>query len=236
MEISIIIPAYNEFSIICDTIGTIETYLEDKFLLYEIIVVDDGSTDGTASRVESTFSDKKNIRLLKNDVNRGKGAAVRKGALASIGDLVLFSDADLSTPITELDAFLLLINEFSIVVGSRALPDSLILIHQPFYREYMGRVFNRFVQWIVSRGIKDTQCGFKLFRGDVARLLFSLCKIDGFCFDVEVLYLAHKKQYSIKEKSVIWRNDPTTKVHVFKDSCKMFLDLIRIKWLHRNDN
>jgi len=232
-EVSVIIPAYNEETVIVDTINSVVNYLEVKFSSYEIIIVDDGSTDNTVYKVNELASSNNNIKLQKNKVNCGKGFSVRKGVVSSKGKYVLFSDADLSTPISELEKLLCHINEFPVIIGSRALADSDVQIHQPFYREWMGRVFNKFVQLINVYGLKDTQCGFKLFNGDVARELFSLSQLDGFCFDVEVLFIANKKNYPIKEVPVIWRNDSHSKVSPVSDSARMFLDLIKIRCIHK---
>ena len=151
-------------------------------------------------------------------------------------ELILFTDADLSTPIEELDNFLLLADEFDVLIGSRALPESNIQIRQSFFREYMGKTFNLFVQLLVLRGIKDTQCGFKLFHRQVALDIFHRIKLKGFGFDVEALFVSQKLGYSIKQLPVVWRNSPESRVHIFRSSVEMFKDLFRIKSLHKSLN
>jgi dolichyl-phosphate beta-glucosyltransferase len=154
--------------------------------------------------------------------------------LSSSGALVLISDADLSTPIDEIEKLLPLISkECDIAIGSRGLPSSDIQVRQPWYREGMGKIFNTFVRLFVIGGIQDTQCGFKLFKGDVARRLFTASIITGFSFDVEILFLARKKGYTIKEIPVRWLNSPNSRVRLMRDPVFMLFDLIRIRmyWL-----
>ena len=177
MKISVIIPAYNEEKRIVKTIKRISEYMSDKFPDYEIIVVNDGSKDNTVKVVEDLDLEK--VRVLNNPGNRGKGYAVRNGMLNSDGDVRLFSDADLATPIEELDKFMPYFKEgYDIVIGSRALKESNIEKHQPFYRELMGKTFNFLVQRITIKGIKDTQCGFKAFTKEAAKRVFEKSLID----------------------------------------------------------
>lgn len=232
--LSVIIPAYNEESRIGPTLERLIFYLTATSRKFEIIVVDDGSSDNTSSTVKKLGAGLNGIRLIHYDKNRGKGYAIRKGVLSSQGDLVLISDADLSTPIEEfekLDVFIK--KDFDIAIGSRGLDDSDIKVRQPWYRERMGKTFNAFVQLLIFSGIQDTQCGFKLFKGEVARTLFKRSYIDGFGFDVEILFSAKNAGYSIKEVPVIWFNSPLSRVRLVADPMKMFLDLIRIRlnWL-----
>jgi dolichyl-phosphate beta-glucosyltransferase len=233
-SISIIIPAYNEESRILPTIRRIHSYLSDKFRDFEIIVVDDGSTDNTAPVVENLGRTFSNIRLIHYPRNSGKGYAVKTGVLASRGYFLLTCDADQSTPIEELEKlFPFLDKGFDVVIGSRGLQESNILVRQPWYRERMGRTFNVFVRVLVIGGFKDTQCGFKLFRGDVARRLFRKSLISGFGFDVEILFLAEKEGFRIKEVPVKWLNSPNSRVKIVRDSAKMFIELFKIRthWL-----
>lgn len=156
--------------------------------------------------------------------------------MEALGEFVLFCDADLSTPIEEVEKMLkALENGADVAFGSRAMPESDVQIHQNFVRETMGKIFNLFARVFAFRGIRDSQCGFKCFKRQVAREIFSRAKIDGFCFDAEIAYLAQRLGYIIQEVPVIWRNEPESKVHIVSDPLKMFCDLLRIRWLHRND-
>lgn len=226
MKISVIIPAYNEEKVIGKSISKIISFLENKKFNYEIIVIDDCSKDRTSNIVKD-FNSKK-IILIRNKKNMGKGYSVKRGVMNAIGDLVLFSDADLSTPISELTKFLPLSHEYDVVIGSRVLKESVVL-KQKFYRELVGTAFNLLVQLLLIRGIRDTQCGFKLFRKNVAKDIFKKQRIGGFCFDAEILYLAKNAGYKIKEVPIKWINAESSKVNPVTDSIKMFIDLVRIR-------
>ncbi len=233
-SLSVVIPAYNEEPRIPDTLRAVSRYLENTLEDYEIIVVDDGSSDRTADVVRGIRRELPRISLISYPSNCGKGYAVRTGVLSSKDDLVLICDADLSTPIEEIERLrTFLANDFDIAIGSRGLQDSDIAVRQPWYRERMGKVFNAFVRTLVVGGIKDTQCGFKLFKGRVARTLFAKNRIDGFAFDVEILFLARKEGYKIKEVPVRWLNSPNSRVKIMSDPLKMFLELFKIRgnWL-----
>lgn len=228
MLISIIIPAYNEEKRIKNTLETILDYTKnyDSDVKFEIIVVDDGSKDMTAHIV----NEYQQIKLLKQEPNQGKGFAIKRGMLEANGELRLFTDADLSTPIIELKKLILEIeNGFDIAIGSRALDKNLIKIRQPFYREFMGKTFNFMVKKSINTKIKDTQCGFKLFKKDAATKIFSVSKLSGFSFDVEVVYLANLLGFKINEVPVLWENSTLSKVDPIKDSIRMFLDILKIK-------
>lgn len=232
MKISVVIPAYNEERRLPNTLRTIIDFVSVRNEEFEIIVVDDGSKDSTYNSAKE-FGD--SIYVYTLEKNSGKGAAVRKGVLEATGDLIFFTDADLSTPIYEMDKLLNdLKNSFDISIGSRAVDYSMIKVHQPFYREFMGKTFNKIVQLLVIKGIKDTQCGFKGFKNKVAKEIFSKTLIDGFSFDVEVLYIARKLNYKISEVPVEWYNDQQTKINPIKDSYKMLKEIFKIRKLHKN--
>lgn len=233
MHISVIVPAYNEENRIVKSLIEIDNYLKDKFNTYEIIVIDDGSLDGTKRVVEGLKKDVPNLKIISNTKNTGKGYSVKKGVLSSRGELILFTDADLSTPIEELEKLKKeLKNGFDIVIASRASKMSRVLKRQNIVREYMGKVFNFFVRLIVVKDFRDTQCGFKLFRRDAAMDIFERQKINGFSFDVEIIYLAKKLGYKIKDVPVAWINSPQSKVKMFSSSLDMLFDVLRMRRLH----
>lgn len=228
--LSIVIPAYNEADRIESSLQKAVDYLGQKDYEYEIIVADDGSTDNTVAIAEN-FGHK--VKAYALEKNTGKGAAVRMGMLKAKGEIRIFTDADFSTPIYEIEKIIYsLKNNYDIVIGSRALDYDLVKEHQPFYREFMGKTFNKFVQLMVIKGIKDTQCGFKGFTAEAAENIFSKAKIDGFSFDVEALYLARKAGYKIDEVPVEWYNDDRSKVNPITDSISMLLEIMKIKKLH----
>ncbi len=228
--LSVIIPCYDEEKLIEDTLDTVTAYLSKKGYSHEIIVVDDGSRDDTVGIV-GRFAEKcTRVKLLENGRNRGKGFSVRMGVLSASGEFVCFSDADLSTPIEEVEKLLHWIRRgFDIAIGSRGLKDSQVELHQPWWREMMGRTFNLFVRIMAVRGIKDTQCGFKCFRASVAADLFSRQMLDGFSFDVENLFIARKLGFSIKEVPIRWINRVESKVNPVTSSLQMLRDLFRIR-------
>jgi dolichyl-phosphate beta-glucosyltransferase len=222
--LSIVVPALNEEDRLPRTLERIASHLSRRREGYELVVVDDGSRDRTAERAQAAGA-----TVLRNETNRGKGYAVRRGMLAARGARRLMTDADLSTPIEELDRLCARMDEgHDVVIGSRALPGSRIEVRQPWYRENMGRVFNLFVRALAVPGVTDTQCGFKLFSGAAARDVFSAARLDGFSFDVEVLFLARRKGYRIAEVPVVWRNDAATRVSLLRGFLA-FPDLLRIR-------
>lgn len=229
--LSVIIPTYNEEERIAKTLQEISNYLQKKEYTHEIIVIDDGSLDSTAELVSSISRNNGNVRVLRNDANRGKGYSVKRGVLASTGEYVLFSDADLPIPIEEVERLLKWLKSgYEIAIGSKRLKDSKSLIEQPLYRRLMGRVFNIFLQLFIIRGIKDTQCGFKCFKRGAADKIFPKQLIEGFCFDVELLYLAKRWGIPVKEVPVCWTNrDAKTTVKIIPDSLQMVLDLFKIR-------
>ena len=228
-ELSLVIPAYNEEARLEPTLREAVAYFRATGCPAEIIVVDDGSRDRTSEVVIRLSWEFEEIRLIRLAANRGKGYAVRRGMLAARGARRLMTDADLSTPIEELDRLCARMDEgHDVVIGSRALPGSRIEVRQPWYRENMGRFFNLFVRALAVPGVTDTQCGFKLFSGAAARDVFSAARLDGFSFDVEVLFLARRKGYRIAEVPVIWRNDAATRVSLLRGFLA-FPDLLRIR-------
>lgn len=230
MDISIVIPAYNEGSRIIPTLEKVYGYFTSTEMKFEIIVVNDGSKDNTAEIVNRFSGNHPGVRVLRHKQNKGKGAAVRTGVLDAKGDLILFSDADLSTPIEEFEKLKKAMDDgYDVAIGSRGLPDSKIVISQPWYRRYVGKGFPYLVRLIVMKDFRDTQCGFKLFRKEAGRALFSSLKTEGFAFDVEILYRAVKENWKIKEAPVLWINSSDSKVSLLNAPFKMFLALLKIR-------
>jgi len=233
-DLSLIIPAYNEEQRIKASLENALDFFESKSLNFEILVVDDGSKDNTKQLVTNFDSPK--IKLIAQDQNRGKGAAVTRGMLEANGQIRIFSDADFSTPVTEIDKVITAMSlGTEVFIGSRALDYSMIKKHQPAYREFMGKTFNKLVQLFLISGIKDTQCGFKGFTAKAAEDIFSKMKIEGFGFDLEIIYLANKLGFQISEVPVEWYNDERSTVNPIKDSITMFFDIFKVKRLHKND-
>jgi dolichyl-phosphate beta-glucosyltransferase len=231
LVLSVVIPAYNEEERLPMTLKRTYDYLSTRSVSFEVIVVDDGSTDRTVAMAERFFRSRKGGTVLKNLGNHGKGFSVKRGVLRARGRYILFSDADLSTPIEELDKLLQPIQDGScdIAIASRGHRESDVRVPQPWYRKTMGQIFNIFVQLLAVRGIKDTQCGFKCFKKDAAMRIFPQQQLTGFGFDVEILYIARKAGYAIREVPVAWINSPKSRVHVITDSARMFSDLWRIR-------
>jgi dolichyl-phosphate beta-glucosyltransferase len=228
--ISVVIPAFNEELRIAGTIQSVHDYLQKRYARYEIVVVDDGSTDATRAVVAASAKERNYIRLIRHAVNSGKGFAVKSGIFAASGNIIIMCDADLSTPIEESEKLLSYYEEgFDLVIGSRGLKESDIVVRQPWYRGRMGKIFNLLVRLLVIGDFRDTQCGFKMFRRDAARELFSRCRMNHFCFDVEILFMAKKHGFRIKEVPIRWINSPDSKVKVFKDSLRMLIDLVIIR-------
>jgi dolichyl-phosphate beta-glucosyltransferase len=227
-EISIIIPAFDEALRLPATLDRIEHFISAERLKAEVIVVDDGSRDSTADVVKQRAARWPLLRLVVAGHN-GKGAAVRLGMAAALGRYRIFSDADLSVPIEDLDKLLKPLREGAgVAIASRALKDSEIELHQPWYRETMGKVFNRLVRIFVLGGVHDTQCGFKAFTAEVAERVFPPLQTHGFGFDVEVLYRADRAGYRIVEVPTRWINSPQSRVHPIRHSLAMFIELLAI--------
>ncbi len=231
-HLTVVIPAYNEEKRIGPSLERIRGYLEKRSFPWEIVVVNDGSLDQTARISRELLTGCERHEVIDRKFNRGKGYSVRQGMLAGHGRFLLFSDADLSTPIEELERLLppLESGEAQVSIGSRGLHDSQVEVHQPWWRETMGKSFNLFVRMIALGGLSDTQCGFKCFTREAARAVFSVARIDGFGFDVEALYLARKFGHTIKEVPVRWINSPDSRVHPVSDSSRMLADLLRIRF------
>jgi len=233
-DLSVVIPVYNEEKRVKKTLEEVFVYLRAKKMKAEIIVVDDGSQDKTLQVVggfKKVSTAKQNLRILKHGVNKGKGAAVKTGALAAGGKVVLYMDADNATPLAEYEKFKADLKKgVDVIVGSRAVDRKQVKVHQPLYREIIGRVGNIIIQLLLVPGIGDTQCGFKAFSQKCAKTIFPLQTIDRFGFDVEILYLCRKYRFSMVEKSVIWRDDPNTRVNAVRDSIRTFTELFIIRW------
>jgi dolichyl-phosphate beta-glucosyltransferase len=231
-ELSVVIPAYNEVRRLGATLDRIAGYLGERGIEHEILVVDDGSTDATAELVAAHPAP--GLRLLRQPENRGKGAALRAGVAETAGERVLLTDADLSTPIAELERLEpRLAAGADLVLGSRAAPGARIDLHQPFYRELMGKTFNRIVRLLGVRGISDTQCGFKLLSGTAARDLFPRLTVDGFAWDVELVWLARRRGWRVEEVGVSWADSADSRVHPVRDSAAMLRDVVRMRLRHR---
>jgi len=221
----VVIPAFNEEQRLPETLARLAGFLQQWSGSHEILLVDDGSTDRTVERAREVYP---SILVTRSQRNRGKGHAVREGMRRATGRRRLMTDADLSTPIEELERLLQQMERgYDVVIGSRALPGAQIQVHQPIYREALGRLFNLLVRWLVVPGLHDTQCGFKLFSEEAARV-FEVTRLDGFCFDVEALFVARKRGLRIAELPVTWRNDAASRVTTLRGALA-FADLLRIR-------
>ena len=226
-SISIVIPSYNEESRLPATLKSVSAYLaQGQWEFAEVIIVDDGSKDGTAAMARAA-----GVRVLENPGNRGKGYSVRHGMLEAEGAWILFSDADLSAPIDDLEKLWAAAGreKAPVAIGSRSLDRSLIGTHQPFLRELGGRFFNIVMRLVTGLPFGDTQCGFKLFERSAAREIFSRQRLDGFGFDVEVLYIAQLLGYRVADVPVRWNDVPGTKVSMLK-AIKSFEDPVKVRW------
>ena len=232
-SLSVIIPAYNEVVRLGTSLTAVVNYLRQSWPDAEVIVVDDGSTDGTAPLAREIFNNSGNLRtsVISYKSNLGKGRAVRLGLLAARGDVALFSDADLSTPISEAPKLVepIMNGEFDVTVGSRALDRRLIGTHQPWRREQAGRVFNLAVRLATGLPFWDTQCGFKAFRMSVCRPLVESATVDRFGFDVELLYLSFRAGLRMKEVPVRWDHNEGSKVSLGSDSFRMLNEVVLIR-------
>jgi dolichyl-phosphate beta-glucosyltransferase len=230
-ELSIVIPCFNEEQRLPRTIELIEQYLARVETSYELILVDDGSIDGTREIMDAAAERNPSVRLEALPQNRGKGRALAEGVAAARGAEVLVTDADLSTPIEEIEKLRAELGKGAgVAIASRALKGSRVEISQPAYRVLMGKAFNLLVQAVLLPGIWDTQCGFKLFRADVAHEVFAGLTTDGFGYDPEVLYRAKKRGVRIAEVPVVWRNSAPTTVSPIKSSIDMFKHVVRVRF------
>ena len=226
--LSLVIPAYNEQARLPYTLAQIEAYVCREGLECEVIVVDNGSRDATSAIVQQASARFSALRLLRTD-SRGKGRAVRTGVLAADGAVVIFADADLSWEVQDLSRFLGLVDERTpIVIGSREGMGAR-RVGEPIYRHLMGRVFNRVVQKLAVPGIEDTQCGFKAFRADAARAVFGRQRIDGFGFDVEVLYLARRLGFGLRVVPLHWEHKENSRVAPLRDTLLMLADVLGVR-------
>jgi dolichyl-phosphate beta-glucosyltransferase len=228
---SIIIPAYNEGARVGATLEKVLAYVDKQAWNAEIIAVDDGSRDNTVEIIRGYAEKNPRLRLLQNPGNRGKGYSVRNGMLHAQGELLLFSDADLSAPIEEADKlFGAIAGGADIAIGSRWLRRDLQTQRQPFYRQIFGRVFNLLLRITLGLTYKDTQCGFKAFTRDAAEKIFPLQRIERWGFDPELLYLARKLKFKVAEVPVEWAHSEGTRISPLRDGTRMFVEMLKIRW------
>ncbi|MDP6580913.1 MAG: glycosyltransferase family 2 protein [Vicinamibacterales bacterium] len=231
VHLSVVIPAFEEAKRIGPTLLQVRAYLDDQPFASEVVVVVDGGRDGTLELVRAATTDWPTCRVLNNPTNQGKGHAVRRGMLSARGRYLLFSDADLSTPIAEVKRLMAPLEAGrDIAIGSRALADSDVRVRQAWWRQAMGRVFNQIVRRVAVPDIRDTQCGFKCFRREAGRRVFARQRTTRFSFDVELLWIARKLGYQVVEVPVTWVNDPSSRVHPVRDSLSMLVDLARLRY------
>jgi dolichyl-phosphate beta-glucosyltransferase len=230
LDLSIIIPAYNEEQRIVPTLKAIGAFLGSARMAAEVVVVDDGSTDDMTRRVEDLAGEMANLRLVHNAGNRGKGYSIRHGFNESRGRRVLLTDADLSTPIEEIGKLLpfLVDKGYGGAIGSRGVDPSTVKVPQGLLRRSMGKTFNRLVRLATGLPFRDTQCGFKLLDREAFLPIFRVARVDRFSYDVEILMLAHRRGIRIAEVPVVWRNSPLSKVGFLGDSLQMLGDVLRM--------
>jgi dolichyl-phosphate beta-glucosyltransferase len=237
--LSVVVPAFNEASRLPNLFRVLGDELEARaaasdFQLVDLIVVDDGSIDRTPRVLEAAKEDFPGLQVIRFKENRGKGAAVRAGVWASRGTHALVTDADLSTPLSELPRLAdVLRSGYDVAIGSRGLPSSRIIVHQPFYRELMGKTFNVLLRRLTGLPYRDTQCGFKLFALKETRVLFDVQRVEGFAFDAELCVNANRLGLRLAEVPVAWVDNGETKVRLLRSSGRMALDLLLIAWRAR---
>lgn len=230
-DLTVVIPAYNEAERLGATLRRVVDYLSRHGGASEVLVVDDGSRDRTPQVAESFAAE--GVRVLRHAGNRGKGAAIKTGMLASLGARVLLTDADLSTPIEDLERLEPHLAHAQLVLGSRAVAGARIDVRQPWYRELMGKTFNKLIQLLGVRGLRDTQCGFKLLDGEAARRLGADLTIEGFAYDVELVWLARQHGYEVVEVGVRWADSSSSKVNPVSDSLRMLWDVMAMRLRRR---
>jgi glycosyltransferase involved in cell wall biosynthesis len=229
-QLSIVIPAYNEGARIEDALERVMSCVAEQGWDAEVLVVDDGSKDQTAAIVQRWMKNYPRLHLVQNPGNRGKGYSVRNGLLQAAGDIVMFTDADLSAPMEEAERLIDAINDGAdVAIGSRWLDRARQTIHQPLYRQFFGRCFNWITRTVMGLPFKDTQCGFKAFRRDAAQVIFRLQTIERWGFDPEILFIAQKLKYEIREVPVTWGHDERTRISYLKDGMKMLEEMVRIR-------
>lgn len=228
--LSIIIPSYNEELRLPPSLTQIASYIQLSGRETEVLVVDDGSTDQTATVAETFRVRIPLLRVVRNGENRGKGYSVRHGMQKAQGEIVLFTDADLSAPIEEADKLIDALGEFDVAIGSRAMNRDLITVHESKFREFAGIIFNKIVRVVLWLPFVDTQCGFKAFRRERCKIIFEQQRIERFGFDPELLYLARHHGLKSVEIPVRWAHSPATKVSMLRDSVQMLLDVFTIRW------
>jgi len=229
-QLSIVIPAYNESARIEDALQRVMSCVAEQGWDAEVLVVDDGSRDNTAAIVQRWMSNNPRLHLVQNPGNKGKGYSVRNGLLQAAGEIVMFTDADLSAPMEEAELLIAAINEGAdVAIGSRWMDRTRQTIHQPLYRQFFGRCFNWITRTVMGLPFKDTQCGFKAFKRSAAQVIFRLQTIERWGFDPEILFIARKLRYVIREVPVTWGHDERTRMSYLKDGMKMLQDMSRIR-------
>lgn len=231
IDLSIIVPAYNEEHRLPPTLERIHNFMLNQQLRYEIIVVDDGSRDKTCEVVEQAMRVTPGLRLVRQTPNQGKGAAVRRGMLAARGQIRVMCDADCSMPPEQLPRLLapIIACQAEIAIGSRYAEGAKTDVKQPFYRVVWSRLCNKVIQRSLVPGVRDTQCGFKAFTAEAARDLFRLARIDGWAFDLEILALARRRGFAIAEVGVEWKDDRRSRINPIKDMWKVISEAITIR-------
>lgn len=228
MDLSIVIPFKDEALRLPESLRKIEKFFSQESLSYKLILVDDGSTDNTIEEI-GYFLNLPHVRLIRHVQNKGKGAALQTGVMKAQGKYVLCTDADLSTPIKEVTKLLRSIEQYDIVIGSRAVKGAILEVKQPFHRQLIGKAGNLLIRMVLGLNLQDTQCGFKLYKRDVAQKLFQDLRFLGFSADYEVLYKAKNLGYSIREVGVIWKDSQPSRVDPVKDTYRALRDLVKLR-------
>lgn len=229
LYLSVVIPAYNEEKCIGKTLSLMRKFLDNQGYLYEVIVVDDGSSDTTSAIVDIIAEGWPQLKIINNTVNKGKGAVVKQGVLNSIGEYILFMDADSATPIEEISKLLEYVDKYPIVIGSRHCPGAKIHVPQARHRVILSRISNLLIRFLILPGIYDTQCGFKLLERNAGQNIFSNVRLERWGFDFEMLVIAKHLGYKFKEVGIEWYDDPDSKVRAGKEAFKTLKDLFKVK-------